>query len=46
LLRYVADQVEDLEMPPLHRREDYPALSAAEIAVLRRWIEAGARWDN
>ncbi len=44
LVRYVSDQVEDLEMPPLHRREKYPALSASEIAAIRAWIDAGAEW--
>lgn len=44
LFRYVSDQVEDLEMPPLDRRDKYPALSAEEIARLRTWIDAGAPW--
>jgi mono/diheme cytochrome c family protein len=44
LLLYVADKVEDLEMPPLNRREKFPALSAEEIARLRAWIDSGARW--
>ena len=46
LLRYVTDQVEDLEMPPLRRREKYPALAPAEIEILRTWIDAGAEWDK
>jgi ankyrin repeat protein len=46
LLRYVSDQVEDLEMPPLARRDKYPALTAPEIARVRAWIDAGADWDN
>ena len=45
LLRYVSDQIEDLEMPPLRRRDEYPPLSPAEIARLRTWIEAGATWN-
>jgi len=44
LLRYVADQVEDLEMPPARRRDEYPALTPAEVGLLRTWIEAGAEW--
>jgi hypothetical protein len=44
LIQYVSGKVEDLEMPPLDRREKYPALTAAEIDVLRAWIDAGAPW--
>jgi len=36
--------VEDLEMPPLRRRDEYPALTAAEIGLIRDWIDAGAEW--
>ncbi len=46
LLRYVADQVEDLEMPPLNKREKFPALTREEIEQLRRWIDAGAPWSE
>lgn len=46
LVRYVSDAVEDLEMPPLGRREKYPALAAEEIARLRTWIDAGAPWPT
>jgi ankyrin repeat protein/mono/diheme cytochrome c family protein len=46
LLRYVSDQVEDLEMPPLSRRDKYPRLTADEIARVSAWIDAGAEWDN
>ena len=45
LLRYVSDEIEDLEMPPLARREKYPALSAEEISLFRQWIDSGAVWD-
>jgi hypothetical protein len=44
LIQYVANKIEDLEMPPLDRREKYPALTSAEIDVLRAWIDAGAPW--
>ena len=44
LIRYVTGKIEDLEMPPLDRREKYPALSPAEIDLLRTWIDAGAPW--
>lgn len=44
LIQYVTGKIEDLEMPPLDRREKYPALSAVEIDRLRAWIDAGAPW--
>ena len=34
LLRFVQDQVEDLEMPPVGKREKFPALTKDEIAKL------------
>ena len=43
LLRYVADAVEDLEMPPLAKRGKYPPLNADERRRLARWIASGAR---
>jgi ankyrin repeat protein len=45
LIQYVTGKIEDLEMPPLDRREKYPALTNAEIDVLRAWIDAGAPWS-
>lgn len=44
LFRQVSDIIEDLEMPPLNRREKYPALSGDELERLRAWINAGAPW--
>jgi hypothetical protein len=44
LIHFAAGEVEDLEMPPLDRREKYPALSDEEIARLKLWIDAGAPW--
>jgi ankyrin repeat protein len=46
LLRYASDQIEDLEMPPLDRREKYPPLQVSEIELIRSWIEAGANWEQ
>ncbi len=42
LIHYVARLVEDLEMPP--KKED--ALKPEEIAILRAWVDAGARWPE
>jgi hypothetical protein len=46
LLRFVQDQVEDLEMPPLSKREKFPALTKDETARLRAWIDQGAVWPE
>lgn len=46
LIHYVTGKIEDLEMPPLDRREEFPALTAAEIGLLRAWIDAGAPWPE
>lgn len=45
LIDYVSDNVEDLEMPPLTHRSKYPALTPAEIAVLKTWIDSGLPWE-
>lgn len=42
LLRFVQDQVDDLEMPPLSKRTKYPPLTQIEVATLRSWIAAGS----
>ena len=46
LLRFVQDQVEDLEMPPLGRRAKFPALTKEEVAKLSGWIAQGANWPQ
>lgn len=43
LLRYVTDALEDLEMPPLSKRNKFPALTQAEVGTIRAWIRDGAR---
>ncbi|MBI3867455.1 MAG: ankyrin repeat domain-containing protein [Verrucomicrobia bacterium] len=46
LLRFVRDQVEDLEMPPVAKRSKFPALTKDEIAKLTAWIAQGAKWPE
>ncbi len=46
LLRFVQDQVEDMEMPPVAKREEFPALTTDEAAKLRAWIDQGANWPE
>lgn len=38
LIRYVTDQLEDLEMPPLGKRAKYPALTPEQVIQLKSWI--------
>jgi len=40
---FVADLVEDMEMPPKDKREKYPELTKDQIALLRAWIDQGAK---
>jgi ankyrin repeat protein len=46
LIRFVQDEVEDLEMPPLAKRAKFPPLTKGEIAKLYGWIAEGANWPQ
>ncbi len=46
LIHFVQDQVGDLEMPPLGKRDKFPALTKDETARFRAWIDQGARWPE
>ena len=43
LVHYVADLVPEYEMPPLSKRSDFPALKKEQVALLRAWIDQGAK---
>jgi hypothetical protein len=43
LVLYPADLVEEMEMPPTDKREKYPALTKEQIALIRAWIDQGAK---
>ena len=43
LIHYVADLVVDMEMPPTDKREKYPAWTKEQIALVRAWIDQGAK---
>jgi len=43
MVHYVADLVPEYEMPPLDQREDFPALTRDQVALLRAWIDQGAK---
>jgi len=40
---YMADLVEEMEMPPLDKRDKYPALTKEQIGLFRAWIDQGAK---
>ena len=44
LLRQVADQIDDLEMPPLRSRDKFPALTRQQVQLLTDWISQGVKW--
>jgi mono/diheme cytochrome c family protein len=46
LIHFVQDKIEDMEMPPIGRRDKFPALSRDETAQLRAWIDQGADWPE
>jgi N-acyl-D-amino-acid deacylase len=46
LIQMVSDGVEDLEMPPLAKRKNYPALTHEQIALLKSWIDEGMPWKS
>jgi len=43
LILYAADLVVDMEMPPTDKREKYPAWTKEQIALVRAWIDQGAK---
>jgi hypothetical protein len=42
-VHYSADLVADSEMPPLDKRDKYPALTKEQVGLLRAWIDQGAK---
>ncbi len=46
LVRNAAGLVKEMEMPPLDKRDRYPALSPAEIGLVRSWIDQGVTWPD
>lgn len=48
LLWFIADAVEDqdLWMPVLDKRDDYPKLEEEQVALVRAWIDQGAEWPE
>ena len=46
LVRFAAGLESGMEMPPLEARDEFPPLSLNEIALLRAWIDQGAKWSD
>jgi hypothetical protein len=44
LAHYIAELVEDMEMPPTDKRDKYPPLSKEQVGLFRAWIDQGAKW--
>jgi hypothetical protein len=43
LIFAVGDLIEDSEMPPVDKRDKYPALTKDQLALIRAWIDQGAK---
>jgi hypothetical protein len=46
LIDYVSGHAPDSEMPPRAQRKRFPALTTDDVALLRAWIDQGARWPE
>ena len=43
MVHMVSDLVADEEMPPLDKRDKYPALTKEQVGLVRAWIDQGAK---
>jgi hypothetical protein len=43
LVHYIADLEADMEMPPIDKRDKFKALTKDEVALVRAWIDQGAK---
>jgi hypothetical protein len=43
MVLYTSDAVEEMEMPPLEKRDRFPALTKEQIGLIRAWIDEGAK---
>jgi mono/diheme cytochrome c family protein len=46
LIDYVSGNVPDSEMPPKAQWKRFPGLSTDDVALLRAWIDQGAKWPK
>ncbi len=43
MVHLISDLVADEEMPPLDKRDKYPALTKEQVGLVRAWIDQGAK---
>jgi len=43
IVLFVSDAVEEMEMPPIDKREKYPPLTKEQIGLIRAWVDQGAK---
>jgi len=43
IVGYTADLITDMEMPPVDKRTEFPALTKEQVGLLRAWIDQGAK---
>jgi hypothetical protein len=43
LVLFASDALEEMEMPPIDKRDKYPALTKEQIGLIRAWIDQGAK---
>lgn len=43
VLLFAADAVVEMEMPPTDKREKFPVLTKEQLALVRAWIDQGAK---
>ena len=46
LVHFIAGIVEEMEMPPIDNRDKYPEITKEQIAIIRAWIDQGAKWPD
>jgi len=46
MIQMISDLIEELEMPPLDKREKYKVLTKTQIGLVRAWIDQGAKWPE
>ena len=45
-VHYISDLVEEMEMPPVDKRDKYAKLTKEQIGLVRAWIDQGAKWPE
>ncbi len=46
LVHMIGDLIDEMEMPPVDKRDKYKALTKAQIGLVRAWIDQGAKWPE